>query len=160
MDVYSRYLYAFPLQNKKTESVKQGFKDLFKRIKTKPLALWSDQGLEFLGKVFQDYLKKIKVKHYYTYSKLKSTSCERVIRTILSKLHRRMIKSKRWIDSIQSIIDSYNDEKHRTHGMSPSLARKKENHDKVYQALFLNKNSNNKKVMFKTGDKVILGKKN
>lgn len=160
MDLFSRYLYAFPLSDKKAESVKKGFQELFRRTKTKPLTIWTDQGQEYLGKAFQDYLKKINVKHYYTYSKLKSTSCERVNRTILSKLFKWMsaAKSKRWIDIIQSIISTYNDEKHRSIGMSPSQARKKQNHAKVQQAMFKNSDNNNSRARLKKGDSVILRK--
>lgn len=159
MDLYSRYLYGFPLANKKAATVKKGFQELFKRIKYFPLKIWSDEGGEYLGKVFQDYLKSVNIGHYSTNSKLKCSVCERVNQTILRKLHRyfTFAKTKKWIDVIQRIIDTYNNEKHSSLGMSPSQAFKKENHSKV-QFAAEQRIPKNKRAVFRVGDRVLLGK--
>lgn len=58
---------------------------------------------------------------------------------------------------IDNIISTYNNEKHSTLGMSPAEARKKENHDKVKEALYGGMKKN-KKPVYKINDRVLLGK--
>ncbi len=159
LDIFSRYLYGFPLPNKTAASVKKGFQEFFRKHRVKPLLLQSDMGNEYYGKEFREYLKTKNIKHYSVYTRLKASVCERVNLTILKKLHRyfTFAKTKNWVDVIQKLITAYNNEKHRTLGMSPAEARKKENYEKVHQALYGNAKKN-KKPVFKVNDRVLLGK--
>lgn len=159
LDIFSRYLYGFPLPNKTAASVKKGFQDFFQKNKVKPLLLQTDFGNEYYGKEFREYLKTMNIKHYSVYTKLKASVCERVNLTILKKLHRyfTFAKTKNWIDVIQQLINAYNNEKHRSLGMTPTQARKKENHEKVQQALYGDMKIN-KKPIYKVNDRVLLSK--
>ncbi|GFY13349.1 uncharacterized transposon-derived protein F54H12.3 [Trichonephila clavipes] len=59
IDVLSKYAWAMPLKNKKSESIVSAFKKIFsERI---PKKLQTDAGKEFVNVVFQKYLKKMKV---------------------------------------------------------------------------------------------------
>lgn len=159
LDIFSRYLYGFPLPNKTAASVKKGFQALFQKTKVKPLLIQTDLGNEYYGKEFREYLKSMNIKHYSVFSKLKASVCERVNLTILRKLYRYFThaKTKNWINVIDNIISTYNNEKHSTLGMSPAEARKKENLDKVKEALYGGMKKN-KKPVYKINDRVLLGR--
>ena len=66
IDLFSRYLYAVPLKNKTDKEVLKGFKYLYnfqiKDIKN----IRSDNGSEFIAKIFKDYLKKKEIKQILT----------------------------------------------------------------------------------------------
>ena len=120
-DVLSHFLYTIPL---KTLSSKE-MVDALKRIlaKEKPTLIRSDRGSENMGAA-DKYMKAQGVKHVTTSDHSKANYAERVIRTVKGKLGRYMAynKTRRWIDVLQDITDSYNNTYHRSIRMSPTEA--------------------------------------
>ena len=97
--------------------------DALKRIlaKEKLTLIRSDRGSENMGAA-DKYMKAQCVKHVTTSDHSKANYAERVIRTVKGKLGRYMAykKTRRWIDVLQDITDSYNNTYHRSIRMSPT----------------------------------------
>ena len=83
----------------------------------------TDRGSEFAGAA-NKYLKAEDVKQIKTSEHSKANYAERVIRTVKGKLGRYMVynKSRRWIDALPEVTDSYNKTYHTTIKMSPMQA--------------------------------------
>lgn len=70
---------------------------------------------------FKKITDKYKINHYSTYTVIKASMAERVIRTIKDKLYRAfsLRGTYRWIDILDEITTDYNKRKHSTTGMRP-----------------------------------------
>ena len=53
IDLYSKYAFVIPLENKKGISVTNGFNKIIKQSNRKPNKIWVDQGGEFYNNVFK-----------------------------------------------------------------------------------------------------------
>ncbi|XP_030767537.1 uncharacterized protein LOC115891249 [Sitophilus oryzae] len=86
-----------------------------------PKKLVSDNGKEYYNSQFQNLMKKYKIQHYSTFSPLKASIAERVIRTIKEKLFRSFTLNgnHKWLELLNKVTEDYNDTKHRTIGMKP-----------------------------------------
>ena len=117
IDVFSKFLWVFPLKRKRPDDVLSAFK----QITITPNVLMTDKGTEFQNERARRYFNKIK---YYSSNNpdTKASIAERVIRTIKTRLYRYMTHkgSKKYIDALQDIVTGYNNSKHRSIGMAPS----------------------------------------
>lgn len=121
IDVLSHFLYTVPLKTLKSTEMVNALKKVFEQAK--PTFLRTDRGSEFAGAA-NKYMKKEEVKHLTTSEHSKANYAERVIRTIKGKLGRYMVykKTRRWIDALPDITNSYNNTVHTTIKMSPKEA--------------------------------------
>jgi len=106
IDIYSRYVWLFPLKNKESKSVL----DCFKSFSTLPNNLWTDLGTEFTNKAFKKWCSDNDVNLYHTGGESKAVYAERAIRTIMNYIHGDMIEfnTNRYIDDLTNIMRSYN----------------------------------------------------
>ena len=58
IDVFSRFSWVIPIQNKMGKTLIKAFPSTVQKSKRKPLSLQTDKGTEFKNKLFQQYLKK------------------------------------------------------------------------------------------------------
>lgn len=149
IDVFSKFLWVFPLKSKKPEGVLEAFKIIGKL----PNLLMTDKGTEFQNAKATDYFKHIK---YYTSNSpdTKASVAERVIRTIKTKLYRYFTHqgTYRYIDVLQKFVKGYNESVHRSIGMAPSSVTTADEiriRNKLYK-----KRNVGKKPKYKVGDKV------
>lgn len=121
IDCFSKFVYARGLRTKTGQDVTRAFKEILNDSKINPKNLQTDQGKEFFNRTFESLMKENDINHYCTYSKMKASIVERVIRTIKDKLYRyfSLNGTHRWIDILQGIVDDYNHTKHRTINMKP-----------------------------------------
>lgn len=117
IDVFTRYVWISPLQNKTSVSVLHALEKCFKVIGP-PRKVRSDSGKEFIANQVQRYLKSMDKKHFVTQGESKSNYVERVIKTFRSLMHRYMKKKRsfRYIDSIEAIVKNYNKTPHSSLG--------------------------------------------
>lgn len=117
IDVFTRYVWISPLQNKTSASVLHALKKCFKVIGP-PRKVRSDSGKEFLANQVQSYLKSMDIKHFVTQEESKSNYVERVIKTLRSSMHRYMKRKRsfRYIDSIETIVENFNNTPHSSLG--------------------------------------------
>lgn len=138
IDIFSKYLWVVPLKNKTGITVKNGFETVFKQ-KRIPRKIRSDSGTEYTGKIVQAFFKKMGVKHFTTNNEGKSNVAERVIRTLRGLLSKYMShkNTHRYVDVLQSIVESYNTTPHRTlHNISPSEVNKQNEVDLILKMYF------------------------
>jgi len=169
LDVYTKYGWAIPLQNKKGPTVANAFENIITSSKRTPKFVWSDEGKEFLGKDFKAIMNKYNAEQYNTQSEIKSSVIERWNRTLKEKMERKMTELKllekpaNWVDVLSDIVQEYNRKVHSTIKMSPVDAIKAENRKKLDENWdrHLYKNTNNNidfNLKFEVGDIVRLYK--
>jgi len=123
VDCFSKYAWAIPSKRKDATSILAAIKELFRQAHPrKPKRLQTDKGKEFLNSQVQNYLKEIKVQHFFSFSDFKAAMVERFNRTLKSKMWRYFttIGNHRYIDALADLVTSYNNSIHRTIGMAPS----------------------------------------
>ena len=152
IDLYSKYAFVIPLENKKGISVTNGFNKIIKQSNRKPNKIWVDQGGEFYNNVFKKWLSDNDIIMYSTYNEGKSVVAERFIRTLKTKLYKHMtaIGKNVYYDVLNDIVYKYNNTKHSTIKMKPIDVG---NNKRVYID-----EHNEKHSRFKVGDRVRISK--
>ena len=121
IDLYSKYAFVIPLENKKGISVTNGFNKIIKQSNSKPDKIWVDQGGEFYNNAFKKWLSDNDIIMYSTYNEGTSVVAERFIRTLKSKLYKHMtaIGKNVYYDVLDDVVNKYNNTKHSTIKMKP-----------------------------------------
>ena len=153
IDLYSKYAFVIPLENKKGISVTNGFNKIIKQSNRKPNKIWVDQGREFYNNVFKKWLSD-NIIMYSTYNEGKSVVAERFIRTLKSKLYKHMtaIGKNIYYDVLYDAVNKYNNTKHSTIKMKPIDVRDNNN-----KRVYIDEH-NEKRSRFKVGDRVRISK--
>lgn len=120
INCFSKFLMTKPLKSKSTREVSDAMRsilDEYGPVKN----VQSDQGLEFFGSHFQKLMKEFNINHYHTYSVIKCSMVERVIRTLKSKLQKlfHMTGTYNWVDKLKEVTNEYNTTKHSTTKLKP-----------------------------------------
>ena len=161
IDIFSKYGWIVALKDKKTESVSLAFDHIFKKSKRKPEKLWTDKGSEFISKHFKDCLKKHDVMLYHTQNEEKSSVVERWNRTMKNRMWKMFTSNNNSIywDKLDTLVNDYNNTKHRSIKMTPTEASKKKNEKQVFANLCEDEIYRKPgKPKFSVGDKVRIGK--
>ena len=121
IDLYSKYVFVIPLENKKGISVTNGFNKIIKQSNRKPNKTWVDQGREFYNDVFKKWLSDNDIIMYSTYNEGKSVVAERFIRTLKNKLYKHMTATGKnvYYDVLDDVVNKYNSTKHSTIKVKP-----------------------------------------
>ena len=149
IDVYSRHLWAEPLINKESKTIANGFSTIFNKGRI-PAYLVSDQGTEFKGST-KDYFNKLNVTQYTLRGPSKCGMIERVQKTIKSKVFKYLYahNTKRYIDILPSIVESYNNSIHRIIKTTPTKKSKITEYKNIRE---YNSNCHEKNKKFGVGD--------
>lgn len=122
IDVLSKYAWTEPVRNKSAPTVAAAMEKVLKRASPRrPNNVQSDEGLEFLNSQFAKLMKRHGINHYHTYSPLKASVCERLIRTLKTWLFKEFVVQGdyKWTKLLPHIVSRYNRRVHRTIGMRP-----------------------------------------
>ena len=128
VDRSTRYVIVEPLKKKDTAAIIEAFKNVLAKLKSKnipyPKLIVSDPGSEFISQGVISYLKSQGIQSKLLPTKVKSGVVERSIGTIKDALGKHFIdyRTANWIDSIDQIVDRYNDTYHSTIRMTPNQA--------------------------------------
>ena len=115
IDMYSRYLTIAPAKTLKGREMKEILENFFKENIYKYSKAQTDLGKEFTGKVAEEVFKCYNIERYSTESReIKVSICERVIRTIKSKIHKYISLSncENYLKVLPDIVANYNRTKH------------------------------------------------
>ena len=137
-DVFSKYAWAIPRKSKGAKTMLDAFKRLLRLRKSrKPKYAQMDNGTDFLNVDVQRFLKQHKIKHFTTNSDKKASVVERFNRTLKSRIWRYFSakQTHKYMDVLDSIVDSYNHYKHRSIGTSPVNVTE-ENEVEIFTRLF------------------------
>jgi Integrase core domain len=157
INCFSKFVWAYPLKTKTGLEVTKAMEKVL--IQQSPKNLQTDAGLEFFNKDFKKLMTKYKINHYNVYSEKKASIVERVNRTLKNMMWKEFSLQGhyKWINLLSTIVENYNNKKHRTIKMKPRDVTK--NHEKklldtVYNRIKISE-LNNK---FKVGDFVRISK--
>ena len=160
IDVFSKFGWIEPLQNKKGETVAAAFEKIFK-LGRQPRLLWTDKGKEFYNKNVNQLLSKKNIKLYSTENEEKSSLAERFNRTIKQKMWKMFSANNNTIyfDKIDELLKNYNSSWHRSVKMTPIAASDIKNKHHVFANLYSDEIYKQvKKPKFRIGDKVRISK--
>jgi len=137
IDCFSKLASVEPLKTKSAESVSKAFLKILEKRKDKPKYLQTDLGTEFYSKKFRKLLKENRIELFSSYSELKAQIVERFQRTLLSILFKYLTSqsTKRYIDVLNTIVNTYNHTKHSSIGIEPVNVNK-ENEMDVWMTLY------------------------
>ena len=160
IDVFSRFAYAVPIKNKSAQEVLAALKTVI-TPDTQIKLFQVDDGKEFWNRSVKEFMNENNIKMFSTASGQKASIVERFNRTLKTRMFKYFTANNtlRYIDVLNSLVDSYNSRKHRIIGCAPSEVNKS-NERKIwkrqYQKYF--KNYYSSKTKFKIGDKVRISK--
>ena len=166
VDVFSKFAYVEKMKLKSGIALCTAFKKIMQRAKKRgrlPLNLQTDKGTEFKNKQFKALLLNNNINFYTTNNEqTKASVVERLIRTLKTKLFRYFTykNTRKYVDVIQKIVDSYNKTYHRSIGMTPIEVKPEHQKDIFYRlhenTLFDSMSPRTNKQTFYVGDKVRL----
>ena len=119
IDIFSRFLWTFPLKTLQGNETSKILKKAFEE--RKPMKVRTDGGSEFVNKAVKNVLKSLDIDHFITKNETKANYAERVIRTVKDKMGRYMEEKQthKWDDVLSQMTRSYNHTPHRTINMRP-----------------------------------------
>ena len=154
IDLFSKYAWVVPLNDKKGVSIVNAFQNILKKSSNrKPNKICVYQGSEFYDNVFKKWLKDNDISIYSTYNEGKSVVAQRFIRTLKNKIykHTTTISKNVYFDVLDDIVDQYNNAYHKTIKMKPVDVG-----DDSFAEY--NEKSNEKDPKFNVGDHVRISK--
>ncbi|KAL4104965.1 hypothetical protein QTP88_020240 [Uroleucon formosanum] len=119
IDCFTKFAWAIALKSKTAKEVSSAMSKIL--IKRAPKLLQLDNGKELYNSTFDALMKKHNIHKYSTYSTMKAGIVERFKRTLKEKMFKEFTArgSYEWISILPSLINEYNNSKHRTIGMTP-----------------------------------------
>ena len=78
------------MTDKKAKTVLNSLMEIVNECNCKPNKLWFDQGREFYNKLMQEWLDNNDISMYSTHNEGKSVIAERFIKTLKSKIYKKM----------------------------------------------------------------------
>ena len=154
IDNFSKFGWTIPLKNKFSQSITDAFSKIIKSSNRKPNLLETDDGREYVNKIFNEFLNNNKNKRYSRYTDKGAVFAERFNKTIRNLLKKPVFEKGRadWLSELLSVVNKYNKTIHQSIKMSPVQASKKVNEKLVYSNLQDKRKKLNPK--FKLGDLV------
>ena len=134
IDKYSNFLWAIPLKNKYSQTIRNEISKFLTTSKRKRLKLESDRGTDFYNSILQNFLRNKKIQQYSRYTDKSPSNAERVIKTIRNLLMKRVFEKGKadWLSELPSVIKQYNNTTHHSTKMTPVQASRKANEKLVY----------------------------
>ena len=87
IDIYSKYAWVLPLEDKNGVSIFNAFQGILKKSNRKPNKIWVDKDSEFYKSHFKKWLKDNSIEMYSKHNVV----AERFIRTIKNQIYKYMI---------------------------------------------------------------------
>ena len=137
IDNFSKHGWTIPLKNKYGQSITDAFSQIIKTSKRKPNLLETDDGKEYVNKIFNEFLNYNNIKRYSRYTDKGAVFAERFNKTIRNSLKKPVFLAGEasWINELPSVIKKYNNSIHSSTKMTPVQASKKSNEKLVYSNL-------------------------
>ena len=125
------------MKNKYAQSITDAFSQNIKTSRRKPNLLETDDGKEYVNKIFSEFLNNHNIRSYFRNTALGAVFAERFNRTIRNLLKKPVFEkgSADWMSEIPSVTKQYNNTIHHSIKMTPLQASKKSNERNVYSNL-------------------------
>lgn len=115
IDIFSKMGYAEPLKDKTGPVVTKAMEQIIRKVyRNDPyhriIHLHTDEGKEFFNSSMKRLLEKYKINHYITYSFMKASIAERLIRTLKRRLYMEfsLQGNYKWLKILPEVVDRYN----------------------------------------------------
>ena len=134
IDVFTRYAYCEPLQDKSARSVTSKLETIFNRLGVLPKVFCTDKGSEFNNRYTQNFLKSHKIKFFYAQTEPKAAVVERFQKTFQLLIYKYLVENEtyRYLDFLQRLMRNYNETPHSfLDNLSPAKAENPKNWDNV-----------------------------
>ena len=161
VDVLSKYAWVEPIKKKKPENVAAALGKIIQESGRKPSRLFTDRGKEFVGSVFQDFLRDHEIQHLLAQNDtVKASVAERFNRTLKTRLWKYFThyQTHRYLDILPHIVNGYNHSYHRSIKMAPAAVNAS-NEQQVWNTLYGKEKVANVKYKFNVGDLVRIPEK-
>ena len=137
IDNFNKFGWTIPLKNKYAQSITDAFSQIVKSSKRKPNLLETDDGKEYVNKIFNEFLNNNKIKRYSRYTDKGAVFAERFNRTLRNLLKKPVFEKGKadWPSELPSVIKQYKNTIHHSIKMTPVQASKKANEKLVYSNL-------------------------
>ena len=122
IDVLSRYAWAVLIKSKSSQDMIRGLEGIRRQPSPRrPLHVQTNQGKEFYNRGVQAWFKKHGWHHLSTYGDSKASVVERWHRTLKQRMYCYFTahNTLRYVDVLQTLIQTYNLAYHRSIGMAP-----------------------------------------
>ena len=90
IDIFRKYAWVVPLNDKKGVTIVNAFQSISKDSNRKPNKTWVDKGSGFYNNSFKKWLQDNDIEIYSTHNEGKSVIAERFIRTLKNKIYKYM----------------------------------------------------------------------
>ena len=137
IDKFIKFGWTNSLKNKYAQSITDAFFQSIKTSRRKPNLLETDDGEEYVNKIFSEFLNNHNIKRYSRNTALGDVFAERFNRTIRNLLKKPVFEkgSAEWIGELSSVTKQYNNTIHHSLKMTQIQASKNSNERKVYSNL-------------------------
>ena len=137
IDNFSKFGWTIRLENKFSQSITDAFSEIIKSSNRKPNLLETDDGKEYVNKIFNEFLNNNKIKRYSRYTDKGAVFAERCKKTVRNLLKKPVFEKGNadWLSELSSVVNKYNNTIHNSIKMTPSQASKKVNEKIVYSNL-------------------------
>ena len=94
------------MKNKYAQSITDAFSQIIKTSRRKPNLLETDDGKEYVNKIFYEFLNKHNIKRYSRNTALRAVFAERLIRTIHNLLKKLVFEKGKadWLSELPSVM--------------------------------------------------------
>ena len=160
IDCFSKYAWVEPVPRKTGTEILNALKRIIVVGGRNPKRLQTDDGKEFTNSLVQSFLKQRGIAFFTTKSEMKSAIVERFNRTLKDKMWKWFTahNTTRYTNVLPSLVEGYNNSKHRSIGMAPSVVTTKDENvirQRLYGKLVTRKR---KKYKYSIGDLVRISK--
>ena len=137
IDNFSKFVWTIPLENKYAKSITDAFSQTIKTSRRKPNLLKTDDGKEYVNKIFSELLSNHNIKRYSRNTALGAVFAGRFNRTLRNLLKKPVFEKGRadWFNELSTVTKQYNNTIHHSIKMTPNQAGKKSNERKIYSNL-------------------------
>ena len=137
IDDFSKFGWTEPLKNKYSQSITDAFSEIGKSSNRSPNLLETDDGKEYVNKLFNEFLNKYNIKRYSRNTALGAVFAERFNRTIRNLFKKPVFLAGNadWLSRLPSVTKQYSNTIHSSIRLSPIQASKKTNEKLVYSNL-------------------------
>ena len=158
IDIFSKYAWVVPLKTEQGQELVKAFQTILSSGR-KPLKLQTDQGTEFLNRLFQKFLRDNNIDFFTVNSGLKASVVERFNRSFKGKMYKYFTAKNTltYIDVLPQLVSSYNNTYHRSIKMKPTQVAKS-NEAKVWETLYGDDVHKPVRYKFAVGDRVRISK--
>ena len=119
---FTKKAWIYPIKNKKSDVVLKAFKTFMKDVVKVPRSVLMDAGGEFA--LVRKWCNENGIKTYLPYSSFHGSFIERFNQSIKNRIYKWMDanKTEKYINSLESLLEGYNNAKHSSIGTSPDIA--------------------------------------